>query len=136
MMPRSIKKLMRVGITSPSMQGQLSLPAPQQSPLLVATLEERQQIYEQIDWSVRNGMVADALPLALYSSHLAERGEYQRQLEDETASLYAALRQLDAMFPEPEPIAPEPPAPRAPRLFPRLGSLLGQRREPPPSALN
>lgn len=79
----------------------------------------------QIDQAARNGFVADAHVLKLYDSHVAELAETRCQLGEAEADYQAALRQLDAMFPEPPEPLPEPAAPQTPKNYPRMGDLFG-----------
>jgi hypothetical protein len=86
---------------------------------------QRADTLAQIDQAARNGFVPDAHVLRLYDSHMAELAEMRCQLGEAEAGHQAALRQLDAMFPEPPAPLPEPPAPPTPKSYPRMGDLFG-----------
>jgi hypothetical protein len=79
----------------------------------------------QIEQAARNGLVPDAHALRVYDSHVAELAETRCQLSEAEADYQAALRKLDAMFPEPPAPPPEPPAPPTPKTYPRMGDLFG-----------
>ena len=88
---------------------------------------EHARIVSMINDAAHDGVVPDAHVLSLYGCHVAELAQTRRQVGDEEATCQASLMRLDAMFPEPPAPLPEPPTPAPPKLFPRLGELLGER---------
>lgn len=86
---------------------------------------KRTEALTQIDQAARNGFVPDAHVLRLYDSHVPELAEARSLLGEADADYQAALRQLDAMFPEPPAPLPDPPAPPTPKSYPRMGELFG-----------
>ncbi len=98
-----------------------SAPAEQRSPIAI----QRDDALAQIDQAARNGFVPDAHVLRLYDSIVAELDEKRCELGETEADYQAALRRLDAMFPEPPAPLPEPPTPPAPKNYPLIGGLFG-----------
>lgn len=95
--------------------------AEQSSPIAM----RRADALAQIDQAARNGFVPDAHVLSLYDSHVAELADKRCRLGEAEADYQAALRQLDAMFPEPPAPLPAPPTPPTPKIYPRMGELFG-----------
>lgn len=97
--------------------------APDERLSLVAS--RRADALAQIDQAARNGFVPDAHVLSLFDSHVSDLADKRCQLGEADADYQAALRQLDAMFPEPPVPLPEPPAPPTPKNYPLIGGLFG-----------
>lgn len=95
------------------------------SPALRQIHTQREGTIGLIDQCAKNGFVPDAHVYRLHETHVAELAEQRRMVGDAQARHAACLRRLEARFPEPPQPEPVPTPPRAPRVYPRIGNVLG-----------